>query len=135
MRHCLHLAQETKGSGNTPVGAILVKNGKIIAEGKVGDKLLQPSLAHAEIIAILNAESLGHHEFHNAIMYTTVEPCFMCSYLIRQKAVGTIVYGTTTPAGGDSSDFPFLRSPHFPHWDNPPRIIPGVLKEECEALL
>lgn len=136
MKHCLELAAQARRNGYTAVGSIIVKNGKIIAEGKEGDPDLPALISHAENVAIEKAvQKLDSRDLSKCSLYTTVEPCFMCTYLIRQTQIKKVVYGTTTPAGGDSSAHPILTSKKIDVWKTAPEVIGGVLKTECEALL
>lgn len=136
MHRCLDLAVQAKSNGKTAVGSVIVKDNRIIAEGIEGSGELPASLAHAEMIAILNAhKSLNSKDLSDCILYTTVEPCFMCSYLIRQSNIKKVVFGITTPeTGGASSEFPFLTSAKIRKWHPPPEVIEGVLKEACRNI-
>lgn len=136
MERCLLLAQQAKEKGHTPVGALIVNGQEIISEGREGDKALPGMLSHAENIAILKAtQKLGSATLHRCRLYTTVEPCFMCAYLIRQTQIGEVIYGTSTPAGGDSSPYPILRAQDINSWNTTPVVIAGVLQSACDALL
>lgn len=137
MKRCLELAAKAKSNNKTAVGSLVVENGKIIAEGIEGAENLPSPLAHAEILAILKAiKYTGSKELQNCILYTTVEPCFMCSYLIRQTKIKEVVFGTTTPeTGGVSSEFPILTAISIRKWHPPPVVVDGVLKEECQIIL
>lgn len=137
MSRCLELGAMAKANGNTAVGSVIVKNDNIIAEGIEGAKDLPDSLAHAEVFAIVNAiKYTGSNNLNDCILYTTVEPCFMCSYLIRQTKIKEVIFGITTPeTGGASSEFPFLSATSITKWDPPPVIVEGILKKECENIL
>src|SRR4051794_23643836 len=92
MRKCIDLALIAKQSGDSAVGAILVRNKEIIAEGVEGVKLHKDITHHAEIAAIRQATvTLQTQDFSDCIMYTTHEPCIMCSYVIRHSSIKTIV--------------------------------------------
>lgn len=136
MQRCLELAAQAKANGKTAVGSVITRKGKIIAEGSEGDPQLPSLMSHAENIALLKAiEHLDSRDLSSCELYTTVEPCYMCTYLIRQTRIKKVVYGTTTPAGGASSTHPILKTTDVEVWDPPPQIVEGVLKEECMALL
>lgn len=136
MEQCLKLAMIAKAGGKTAVGSIIVQNGEIIGEGIEGDSRLPGVVSHAEALAIIAAmEHSGSKKLSDCILYTTVEPCFMCSYLIRQTEIGMVVYGTTTEeVGGDSSGFPILKVTNK-KWQTAPSIVDGILREKCVALL
>lgn len=136
MKRCIELAAQAKSKGKTAVGSVLVLNNKIIAEAEEGEAILPDFMAHAENIVILKATNLLQTKnLSDCVLYTTVEPCFMCAYLIRNMKIKKVVYGTEAPAGGDSSKFAFLRDDSIQNWSNPPKVIAGVLREECEKIL
>lgn len=136
MERCLVLAQQAKAKGHTAVGALIVRGQEIIAEGQEGEESLPNMMSHAENIALLKAtQKLKSTTLHRCRLYTTVEPCFMCAYLIRQTQIEEVIYGTTTPAGGDSSPYPILSAQDIDPWPQTPNVIKGVLQAACEALL
>jgi tRNA(adenine34) deaminase len=101
-----------------------------------GDETLPAALAHAEMVAILNAyTTLSSKNLGGCVLYTTVEPCFMCSYLIRVSSISRVVYGTVAgETGGASSNYPILSSSTIAKW-KPIIVIGGVLADECASLL
>jgi len=136
MKQCLALAKKALENGNPPVGALVVLNGKIIGEGIESGKSTGDITNHAEIMAIRDALKNGHSEnLHNASMYTTHEPCIMCSYMIRHHRISEIVYGSAVPlVGGLSSQFKVLETEDVPKWGNKPEIIGSICLDECNAL-
>jgi tRNA(adenine34) deaminase len=135
MERCLELASLARASGHTAVGALVVTGGAVIGEGIEGAGDIPGLLAHAEVIAILEAtRARGSSDLSGCTLFTTVEPCYMCSYLIRRTRITRIVFGTLTAAGGATSSFPFLAAPMEP-WGAPPEIVSGLLEEACTALL
>ncbi len=135
MRRCIELALEAKGRGDTPVGSLVVRSGEIVAEAsELLPSGLDPS-AHAELIALREAcRALGSRWLEGCILYSTAEPCFMCSYAVRQTRIDQVVIGHPVPkVGGVSSEFAVLTAP-IEGWGPPPRILMGVLKRECAAL-
>lgn len=136
MERCLALAKQAKSNGHTAVGCVIVKEGQIIAEGIEGAEKLPRLISHAENVAISEAvNTFGTKDLSNCTLYTTVEPCYMCTYLIRQTKIRKVVYGTTTPTGGDSSIFPILQTEDISIWHEAPKVIGGVLKAACDELL
>jgi tRNA(adenine34) deaminase len=137
MRRCLELAAIAKSNGKTPVGSLIVKDEKIIAEGIEGTGDLPALLAHAEVAAVLNAAAYtGSNDLSGCCLYTTVEPCFMCSYLIRRTRISRVIFGVrTSGTGGVSSDYPLLTAEDISQWPSPPSVTGDVLKEACSALL
>ena len=134
MRKCIELGKEAMLNGNPPVGSILIKNNTIIGIGKEAGKSENDITKHAEIEAIRDA--LGNrHSLKDAILYTTHEPCIMCSYVIRHHEIKTIVYGVKSKyVGGVTSKFNILETKSVPSWKQIPEIIEGVLENECLAL-
>jgi tRNA(adenine34) deaminase len=136
MHKCLQLAKEALNKGNPPVGAILVVNDKIIGEGIEAGKSSGDLTNHAEILSIRNAIENGFlKDLHKAIMYTTHEPCIMCSYLIRHHKIPHIIFGTSVKyIGGYTSKFKILNTLEVPKWGNKPKITEGICKSECEKM-
>ena len=136
MRKCISLAKIAKARGDSPVGSILVQGGGIISEGIEGGKTHKDITFHAEIEAIRNAVlTLGKTDLSDCIMVTTHEPCIMCSYVIRHHKIKLVIVGITTgETGGYSSSFPFLLDKTITKWTNPPKVITGILDEECRKL-
>jgi len=136
MRRCLHLAEQAKLDGKTAVGSLILLNGKIIAEGAEGDDILPTPLGHAEVVAIVKAcKTLDSRKLSGAVLYTTVEPCIMCSYLIRSASLDRVVYGTVAgELGGMSSAYAILSSEIISGW-LPINVTGGVLAEECSTML
>ncbi|GEO04067.1 tRNA-specific adenosine deaminase [Adhaeribacter aerolatus] len=135
MRICLELAREAMQTGNAPVGAVLVRNGKVIGAGREAGKTNQDITCHAEIEAIRHAISQGYSDFSEATLYTTHEPCIMCSYVIRHHKISKIIMGLAVPeVGGYTSAYPILKATAITRWGPTPEVIFGTLKEECAAL-
>jgi tRNA(adenine34) deaminase len=137
MRRCIELARQARSSQDTLVGAMVVRNTEIIAEGVERVKATGDLTAHAEIEAVRRACTvLQVLRLDGCTLYTTAEPCFMCSYAIRQARISQVVIGRPTPdVGGISSRHPILTDPAIATWPSPPSIFTGVLQQECEALL
>lgn len=136
MRRCIELARIAKQRGDTPVGSVVVLNDEIIGEGIEGLPTSLNITAHAEVFACQSAvERVGARQLIGASLYTTAEPCFMCSYVIRESAIALVAYGIETPEiGGVTSSRPILADKRIARWDAPPEIIAGLLKSECEDL-
>lgn len=136
MRRCMDLAIIAGQRGDSPVGSIIVRSGEIIAEGIEGGRTHRDITFHAEIEAIRRAtEAAEAVDLASCILYTTHEPCIMCSYVIRQMKIGTIVMALTTgEIGGYSSVYPILLDRSIRKWGDPPTVVTGVLADECRAL-
>lgn len=125
MRRCIALAAIARQRGDSPVGCVLVKDGQIIAEGIEGGKTHRDITYHAEIEAIRQAtERLQSQDLSACVMYTTHEPCIMCSYVIRHTKINTVVMAITTgDIGGSSSAYPLLSDTTIKKWGKPPVLI------------
>lgn len=136
MRICLRLATEALQSGNSPVGSLIVKEGLIAGRGNEATRTKGDITCHAEIEAIRDTLSTGKFgDLSGCVLYTTHEPCLMCSYVIRHYKVSRVVIGTTVPViGGYSSSYPLLRASDITCWSPPPHLVHGVLEEACQAL-
>ncbi|MEI6948994.1 nucleoside deaminase [Paraflavisolibacter sp. H34] len=136
MRTCLELAREAAQRGDAPVGSVVVRQGQVIARGIEGGKTHRDITFHAEIEAIRQATALlGSMDLSDCTLYTTHEPCIMCAYVIRQVRLPTVVMGVTSgEIGGLSSAYPLLADTGIRRWAAPPRVVTGVLEQECREL-
>jgi tRNA(adenine34) deaminase len=137
MRRCLDLARRAAVSDDTWVGSLIVLKGQIIAEGIERVKGKNDLTAHAEIEAVKEAcAKLASSNLEGCTLYTTAEPCFMCSQLIRQTRISQVVFGRRVPhIGGVTSKFPVLTDATCDKWSPPPVVVAGILADECEQLL
>lgn len=136
MRQCLSLAEIALAGGNPPVGAIIVLEGKVIGNGIESGRSTGDITNHAEILAVKDAINNGFADhLYRSSMYTTHEPCIMCSYVIRHHKISEIIYGTSVlHVGGVSSQFNILSTQAVPKWGVQPRILGGICVEECNEL-
>lgn len=136
MRHCIRLANKAMAKGNPPVGSILVKDGKITSEGIEAGKSKSDITFHAEIEAVRHAvNKLNQKDLSDYSLYTTHEPCIMCSYVIRHHALKEVVMGARVKAvGGVSSNYPILIAKDIEIWSPPPIIVENICNQECKAL-
>lgn len=126
MQRCETLAKEAAKKGNPPVGAIIVKGDEIISEAEEAGKSKNDITCHAEIEAIrIAVKKLGLSDLSECILFTTHEPCIMCSYVIRFYSIKKVVYQNAVDhLGGISSSMPLLISDEVPpHWSKGPEII------------
>jgi len=136
MTQCLSLGRIALKNGDSPVGSLIVSGDQVIGNGIEAGHSKKNITHHAELLAVKDA-LIDHSPstLRNSVLYTTHEPCIMCSYVIRHYGIGTIVYGLDSNfIGGITSEFKVLTSESVPAWGNAPRIIPNVLRKECEAL-
>lgn len=134
MRIAIKEAQKAVILDEVPVGAIVVKDDKIIARGHNLRERSNDPTSHAEINAIRKAsKKLNSWRLEGTTIYVTVEPCSMCAGAILQSRIGRIVYGTTDPKGGAiESSLELFKAKNINHH---PEIIGGVLKEECSYII
>jgi tRNA(adenine34) deaminase len=137
MRRCLTLGRESGAAGETPVGSLVLRGGTVLGEGREGTRSTLDPSAHAEVQAVRAAcLSLGSADLSGCTLYTTVEPCVLCAYVVRRAGVSRVVYGVPAgQAGGVTSQYALLVDPGLTGWPAPPEIISGVLEAECRALL
>lgn len=134
MRRCLDLARVALEQGDSPVGSLIVQDGRIVARGVEAVNAKSDPTAHAEVEALRAAcESLRALDLSGCVLYTNVEPCWMCSYAIRQTRIARVVFGLRNEkVGGLSSKFRVLfdRGLKLPL----PDVEAEVLHEECRLL-
>jgi len=134
MQMALDLAQIAYRAEEVPVGAVLVKEGEILATGFNQREGLQDPTAHAELLAIrIAAEVLGSWRLTDSTLYVTLEPCAMCAGAIIQSRISRLVFGTRDPkAGACGSICDLTAETRFNH-----RVIvhSGILAEDCRHLL
>lgn len=137
MRRCLELGRKALEAGETPVGALVLRGDTILSEGQEESRSLLDPSAHAEVQAIRAAcRALGATDLSGCTLYTTVEPCVLCAYVLRRAGVSRVVYGIPAgQAGGVTSRYAILADSELTRWPAPPEIVAGVLAEECRDLL
>lgn len=133
MRAALALAREAAAEGEVPVGAVIVKDGEIIATGRNRREVAKQALAHAEIEAIANAcAALGGWRLSGCTLYVTLEPCPMCAGAIINARLDRVVYGAPDPKAGSCGSLTDLFELPYNHQ---PLTERGVLEEDCAAVL
>lgn len=133
MRVALQAADEAAKEGEVPVGAVIVKDDRVIAVGRNRRELGKNALAHAEIEAIHKAcEVLGGWRLSGCTLYVTLEPCPMCAGACINARLDRVVYGTEDPKAGSCGSLTDLFSLPYNHQ---PLLTGGVLQQECAAQL
>src|SRR5512138_2609969 len=117
-----------------PVGAVIVREGRIIARAANQVELLKDATAHAEMLAITQAEgAVGDWRLTDCTLYVTKEPCPMCAGAIVHVRLARVVYGAIDPKGGAAGGMMnLLQHPSLNHRSE---ITTGVREAECRALL
>lgn len=134
MRQALREAEQAKHENEVPIGAVIVKNGRIIAAAHNQREQLKDPTAHAEMIAITQAaEAIQSWRLEDCTLYVTLEPCPMCAGAIIMARIPVVVYGADDPKGGAvRSLYRLLEDPRLNHRCV---VISGVLATECGTIL
>ena len=121
-------------SGEVPIGAVVLREGEIVARGQ--NRVLRDNdpTAHAEVVALRGAgESIGNYRLNGCTLYVTLEPCAMCAGAIVLARIPRVVYGTADPkAGAAGSVFDILGEARLNHR---PEVAGGLLAHDCAELL
>ena len=127
-------AQKAYDIGETPIGAVIVRDGKIIARGYNKRETKKNALLHAEIIAIDKAcKRLGGWRLPGCDMYVTLEPCPMCSGAIINSRIENVYFGAYDKKSGCcGSNINLFEKGLFNHDVN---IVGGIMEDECAAML
>lgn len=134
MELALAEARLAEEAGEVPVGAVIVRDGVLIAHANNRTMRDQDATAHAESLAIRAASAaVGSWRLDGCTLYVTLEPCAMCAGAIVLARVPRVVYGCPDPkAGAAGSVLDVLAEPRLNHR---PEVAGGVLAQECAALL
>jgi tRNA(adenine34) deaminase len=134
MRRALELARIAAAAGEVPVGAVLVKDERVVAEGSNRPIATCDPTAHAEIIALrAGGVALETYRLLDTTLYVTLEPCAMCATAMVHARVRRLVFGAADPrAGAAGSVFNVVQHAALNHRLD---VEAGVLGEECGALL
>jgi tRNA(adenine34) deaminase len=134
MRIALEEARVAGTSGDVPVGAVVVRNGEVIARRHNEREVTGDPTAHAEVLALRDAsEALGRWRLDDCTLVVTLEPCSMCAGALVNARIGKLVYGAADLKGGATASlYNVMSDPRVNH--NPP-VEHGVLAAECGAML
>lgn len=134
MQQALELARQAAAVGEVPVGAVIVKNGEIIAKAQNEMKRMGDPTAHAEMQAMRKAlEKLGTGRLDGCDLYVTLEPCTMCAGAIAHAKLRRVYYGAEDVKGGAvDNGVRFFNSPTCHHH---PEVISGIGEAEAAELL
>jgi tRNA(Arg) A34 adenosine deaminase TadA len=134
MRRALQLAKEAVAAGEVPVGAVVVKAGKVVGEGHNLTRTNRDPTAHAEMVAIrAAAEALGDERLSACDLYVTLEPCPMCAGAISHARVERLYYGASDPKGGAVEHG--ARVFQQPQCLHKPEVYSGLGESEAAELL
>lgn len=134
MRLALDEARRAPEHGDVPIGAVVVRDGVVLARAHNRREVDGDATAHAELLAIREASRvIGHWRLEDVTLYCTLEPCAMCAGAMVLARLPRLVYGAHDPkAGAGGSVMDLLNHPQLNHRV---AITGGVLAEECAALI
>ena len=134
MRRALEIARRGAATGEIPVGAVIVKGGKLVAAASNAPRRLQDPTAHAEMLAIRQAAAeIGADRLDGCDLWVTLEPCAMCAGAIAHARIARLYYAADDPKGGAIEHGPrFFTQPTCHHR---PEIYAGIAAGEAAAML
>ncbi|MER3411756.1 MAG: tRNA-specific adenosine deaminase [Thermoleophilia bacterium] len=130
MREALREAEHALSKGERPIGAVVVHDGRIVGRGRAQHRERRSQIAHAEIIALLDAAHfLDSHAHEGSILYTTLEPCVMCLGAVVMSDVDAVVFSLSDKRINPANmlQIPYVRE-HIMHY------MGGVLEHESRVL-
>jgi len=134
MRVALAEAAEAASLGDVPIGAVVVRDGAIVARGQNRREVDRDPTAHAELLALREAaRHLGGWRLSGCTVYVTLEPCSMCAGALLQARVDRLVYGAADPKAGAAGSLVDLF--HGVRFNHTVDVTAGVCEAECRAIL
>lgn len=134
MREALRLAAKAREADEVPIGAVVVRAGKIIGRAYNQVELLKDATAHAEMLALTQAEAaVGDWRLVDCDLYVTKEPCVMCAGALVHVRMRRVIFGCSDPgSGGAGGIINLLQHPALNHHCE---LTSGLLHNECAAIL
>lgn len=133
MYEAIALSEAAAMEGEVPVGAVIVKNGEIIAKGRNMREKKQNALSHAEIEAInIACEKMKSWRLDDCELYVTLEPCPMCTGAIINSRIKTVIFGAYDLKAGSMDSV--INLCDFPY-NHKPEIYGGICEDECSEVL
>ena len=133
MSMALSLAEKAAQNGDVPVGAVVVRNGEVIATAYNEREKGADATAHAEVLAIREAcEVVGSWRLSDCELYVTLEPCPMCAGAIVNARIGRVYYGAKDSRVGAMGSVMDLRA--YPLFSKP-EVVGGICENECRDVL
>jgi tRNA(adenine34) deaminase len=134
MQRALALAREGAAAGEVPIGAVIVKDGVVIAEAHNRPRDLHDPTAHAEILAIrAAAQALGDERLTDCELWVTLEPCAMCAGAIAHARIARLYYAASDPKGGAVEHG--ARVFDQPQCLHRPEVYSGIGEDDAAAML
>ncbi len=134
MSEALRMAMRAYEAEEVPIGAVVVRDGRIIARAFNQVELLKDATAHAEMLALTQAEAaVGDWRLTDCDLFATKEPCPMCAGALVHVRIRRVVFGCADPRGGAAGGLlNLLQNPSLNHQCD---VVPGILRDDCAALL
>ena len=134
MREAIRQAAKAYEADEVPIGAVIVRNGIVIARGWNQVELLKDATAHAEMLALTAAEAaVGDWRLTDCTLFVTKEPCPMCAGAIVHCRLERVVFGAADPQGGAAGGaMNLLQMPALNHHS---QITPSVMEADCRSML
>ena len=134
MRAALEQAALARDAGEVPIGAVVSLDGAIVGRGFNQPIRASDPTAHAEIVALRDAAlRAGNYRLTGASLYVTIEPCLMCVGALVHARIATLVYGAAEPKSG--AVVSTARAAELPGLNHRFEVVPGVLEDECRAMV
>ncbi|MFA5961880.1 MAG: nucleoside deaminase [Parcubacteria group bacterium] len=137
IRRCIELSEKSLEKGDAPFGALIVRDGKIIAQASnnAAGKIYE----HAEVLALDKAHKhLKTSHLKDCTLYSNCEPCPMCSFMAREYKVSRVVFALPSPFMGGHTKWNILGNKKLsqfkPYFDAPPEVISGILEKEAKKI-
>lgn len=134
MQLALNLATDAGQLGEVPVGAVVVRDGVVIAARHNERETTQDPTGHAEVLALRDAAHvIGQWRLNDCSLVVTLEPCVMCAGALMNARIGRLVYGAADPKGGATASlYNVCADPRLNH---EPVVVHGVCEQEAQSLL
>ena len=134
MQDAIRQAVKAYEADEVPVGAVIVRNGRVIARAWNQMEMLNDATAHAEMLALTAAEAAaGDWRLNDCTLYVTKEPCPMCAGAIVHCRLARVVFGAPDPKGGAAGGA--MNILQFPSLNHECDITPGIMESDCRSLL
>ncbi len=134
MQDAIRQAVKAYEADEVPVGAVIVRNGRVIARAWNQVEMLNDATAHAEMLALTAAEAaVGDWRLTDCTLYVTKEPCPMCAGAIVHCRLARVVYGAADPKGGAAGGA--INLLQFPSFNHECAITSGIMEPDCRSLL
>ncbi len=134
MKEALRVAERAREQDEVPIGAIVVRDGKVISRAHNTKHRDKNALLHAEIVALSKAaKKIGDWRLTDCDLYVTLEPCPMCAGACINARVRSVIFGAYDPKAGCCGTLYNL--PADPRFNHRPNVIGGVLEKECGEIL